>query len=228
MDSVEAAVRAAASESFLAGIDEAIVSRILRSARLCEIPSGRIFIDRSRRQRCGFVLSGLVRVYAVRQNGAQVTLRRVRRGGCIGIRALTGAANVLSVQALTDIEFIEIDPAVLHHEAVADADLAWAVAQEVSDRLMDTEQHITEMSGDSVAQRVAVALIDMVGDELPSSLSISQEHLAEVVGASREHVGHVIRRLATEGVLRLSRRRVEVIDAARLGTMLDLTPSGPR
>lgn len=227
MTDLDGAVRSAVADSFLAAVEARIVSRLLEAGRVCEISSGRVFIDSVRRQRCGFVVSGLARVYMVRPNGAQLTLRRVHKGGAIGVRALVGGANTLSVEALTDVEFLELDPGVLHREAMKSPELAWSIAREVSKRLEDTETHIAAVSGESVVQRVAMALVDMVGDELPSALSMSQEHLADVVGASREQVGHVVRKLARDGILKLSRRRVVVLDANRLRALFSSASADP-
>jgi CRP/FNR family transcriptional regulator len=73
----------------------------------------------------------------------------------------------------------------------------------------------------SVNERLAVAVLDesrhQHTDGLPADeLRLTQQELAELVGASRETVSRILSRLEREGVVALRRGRVIIRDRARL------------
>lgn len=210
------AVQIALSESFLARSEAHIVDAIVGRARMWDIPAGRVFINQDTLDRCGLIVSGMARVYAVKGDGAHATIRRVARGAAVGVRAMVGDSNALHVRAITDVEFMEIDPRVLMSVAANNAALAWAIAREVGDRLRDTETVLEAAVHGSVTQRVAGALLDLAGDANQMEILVSHEGLAELVGASRERVGQALRMLDASGALAHSRRRITIVDPALL------------
>ncbi len=218
MSDFDSAVTSAVQHSFLAAVDKGLLSKIVSRARACEISAGRVFIDHSRPNRCGVIVSGRARVYALGRDGAQITVRRVSRGAAVGVRAMTGTPNALRVVAETDVEFLELDAATVLAGAQKDVSLAWAIAREVSLRLCDTEDMLQSGVGLSVMERVARALLDMAG-ELDGAVVVSQEALAERVGSSRESVGKTVRDLEARGLIQLSRRRLQVLDATTLASV---------
>jgi CRP-like cAMP-binding protein len=131
---------------------------------------------------------------------------------------MTGTPNALRVVAETDVEFLELDAATVLAGAQKDVSLAWAIAREVSLRLCDTEDMLQSGVGLSVMERVARALLDMAG-ELDGAVVVSQEALAERVGSSRESVGKTVRDLEARGLIQLSRRRLQVLDATTLASV---------
>jgi CRP-like cAMP-binding protein len=211
----ELTIEAAISRSFLADINRETVAPLLARARLRDVPAGTVFIDPARFARCGLIVSGLARVY-LRVDGAQATLRRVAGGAAVGIRAIVGRPNRVTVQAITDVEFLEIDAELLVRTARREAELAMALAEEIHRRLEDTELQSGTLATGTVRQKVAGALLDHSVEGEPLVAELSHETLAEMIGASREWVGHELRALAREGLVRLGRARVTLLDPIRL------------
>lgn len=202
--------------SFLSSVPSDTVGGVIRDARYCEISAGRVFIDETQPARCGLIVEGLARVYAVRPDASQVTLRRVGPGAAVGIKAVMRHRNALSVQAITDVRFLELHTEGLVSAARESAVLAWAIAEEVDRRLDDTELQLVVNAGGTVIQRIAGSLLDLGIHGKRIEIAISQERLAEAIGASRERVGHELRRLAAAGSIRLARGKIIVLDPARL------------
>ncbi len=207
--------RAALDASFLAEIDRASVEALTQGQRLREIPAGRVFINQAQPQRCGLVVSGLARAFTTRIDGSEVTLRRVGVGAAVGIRALLGRRNQLSVQAITDVVFLDIDAHRLVDMACRDVALAMAIAAEIDRRLEDTEIEIGSIRG-SVLQRVAGMLLDLSPAGEPLEVRLSEEELAAMIGASRKRVGNEVRILAQAGLVQHRRGRFILVDAIRL------------
>jgi len=216
MANFDAALDIAVADSFLASLDRAIVTQLIAGARAWDISAGRVFIDASRPRRCGLIVSGQARLYAVRDDGAQVTVRRVSPGAAVGVGATTGRASALRVVAVTDIEFLEFETSRLLAMARREASLAWAIAQEVTLRLCDTETMLQRDPGGSVRARLAATVLEHADGASASFIAMSQETLAELIGASRESVGRALRELEAIGLIRRGRSRLEVVDAAGL------------
>ena len=207
--------RAALDASFLADIDRASVEALTHGQRIREIPAGRVFINQAQPQRCGLVVSGLARAFTTRIDGSEVTLRRVGMGAAVGVKALLGRHNRLSVQAITDVVFLDIDAHRLVDMARQDVALAMAIAVEIDRRLEDTEIEIGSIRG-SVLQRIAGMLLDLSPAGEPLEVRLSEEELAAMIGASRKRVGNEVRILAEAGLVQHRRGRFILVDAIRL------------
>lgn len=212
-------IESAVARSFLAGVDQDLVARLLQGARLHEVAAGRVFIDQSRSQRAGLVVSGLARVFTVGFDGAQWTVRRVGPGATVGIRAIPGHDNRLTVQAISDVEFHEFDAQRLIGLAREHVSLAMALAEEIDRRLEDVELQAESHAVGTVLQKVAGALLDLSVEGEVFDVELSQEALAEIAGSSRERVGHELRLLASNGWIRMQRARITLLDPLELQTV---------
>lgn len=216
MDRYESNLEDAIRHSFLAGVRRELIDVLLRRARIHEIPAGHVFIRQADAYRCGILIEGLARVYRHHANGSQVTHRRIGLGAAVGVKGRIGRLNDHNVAAITDCLFLPLDAALLIRLARDDAVLAWAIAEEVTQRLDDTQIQIDGAIAGSVLQKVAGALIDLSADGEPLGLHISQERLAERIGASREATGRAIRHLRAMDLVRVGRSSIELIDPIRL------------
>lgn len=229
MNDFEPALEAAVARSFLAALERDIVDTLLQRAHLRDVPATRIFIDYAQPHRCGLIVSGLARVYTVRLDGAQGTLRRVGPGAAVGIKALLGRQNRVTVQAITDVEFLEINDELLVRLGNEHAPLAMAIAEEIDRRLEDTELQAESNSAGSVIQKVAGALLDLSVEGQPLEVELSQEAMAEMIGASREWVGQELRVLAGDGLIRLDRARITLLEPLHLQEVArGVSARGPR
>lgn len=208
-------MRTALSSSFLAQVDAPTVDELLRDTHVREVPAGRVFISEAHSLRCGLLLSGLARVFVTRLDGSEVTLRRVGTGAAVGVKAIVGRRNQAGVQAITAVEFLEFDPLRLIDLGRRNAALAMAIAAEIDRRLEDTELELGSQRG-SVRQRLAAVLLDLSAEGEPLEVHLSQERLAAMIGASREHTGHELRTMSVLGLVRRERARITLLDPLRL------------
>jgi CRP/FNR family transcriptional regulator len=72
----------------------------------------------------------------------------------------------------------------------------------------------------------APCLCDVLAEEGGSAaVSATQEELAEAIGASRETVNRHLGRLEAQGLLRVGRGAVEILDADSLRRLAELPPA---
>jgi CRP/FNR family cyclic AMP-dependent transcriptional regulator len=125
--------------------------------------------------------------------------------------------------ALLDSELLA-----LNHEQLAPwlkgrPEVAKALLRAMAHRLRRTNEHMADLVFSDVAGRVAKALLDLsrrfgrqAEDGLHVSHDLTQEELAQLVGASRETVNKALADFASRGWLRLEARAVVLLDVERL------------
>jgi CRP-like cAMP-binding protein len=208
----------ALGRSFLADVDPRVVDALTRRAVTQRIRAGDAIVSETDAQWTGILLSGMARVFLRTPSGSQVTLRNARAGGSIGIAALLGSGTV-SAQAITDCEVLRLDNQRVVSLARSRPGLALAIARELSVRLMETYAEIVIRDQGSVHQRLARQLLHLssVRDSNPPlAVRMSHSEIAEALGSAREVVTRHLDRFQTEGMLRLERGRITILDPLRL------------
>lgn len=102
-------------------------------------------------------------------------------------------------------------------------DVATALLAALAQRLRRTNEHLADLVFTDVPGRVAKALLDLaerfgrpVEEGVVVSHDLTQEELAQLVGASRETVNKALADFASRGWLRLEARAVLLLDVERL------------
>ena len=103
-------------------------------------------------------------------------------------------------------------------------EVAAALLQALARRLRRTNEAMADLVFSDVPGRVAKALMDLgekFGTGAPEGLMVThdmtQEELAQLVGASRETVNKALADFAQRGWIRLETRQVLILDVERLG-----------
>jgi CRP/FNR family cyclic AMP-dependent transcriptional regulator len=102
-------------------------------------------------------------------------------------------------------------------------EVAKALLAALAQRLRKTNEHLADLVFTDVPGRVAKALLDLanrfgrpVEEGIMVSHDLTQEELAQLVGASRETVNKALADFATRGWLKLEARAVLLLDVERL------------
>ena len=210
--------RNAVRNSFLESVDPRVVDALTRGAVLHHVDGGEVFISETDSQWTGIVVSGMARIFLRTSSGRQVTLRTATAGGSIGIAAVFAASSI-SAQAITGCDLLRLDTQRLVTLARAHPDLAMAIAHELSVRLIETYREIVIRADGSVHQRLARQLLHLSsvrGPQLPLAVHMSHSEIADAVGSAREVVTRHLHRFQTDGMLRLERGQVTILDPIRL------------
>ncbi|MFZ1287138.1 MAG: Crp/Fnr family transcriptional regulator, partial [Candidatus Phosphoribacter sp.] len=103
------------------------------------------------------------------------------------------------------------------------SEVAKALLAALSSRLRRTNEHLADLVFTDVPGRVAKALLDLanrfgrpVDEGILVTHDLTQEELAQLVGASRETVNKALADFATRGWLKLEARAVLLLDIDRL------------
>jgi len=215
----EPSIADAIKRSFLARVPTEVVNQLLAHARLWEVPANHVFVTAGQQQRLGIIVEGQARVYRLRPNGEEITIRRIGPGAAFGMEAALEGTNEFNLSAITDCLFIPLQAAELVRLCSAKAALAVAIAEELTRLLVESQRHVESVRGSTVIQRVAGALLDQANGAGRVRLAITEERLAERIGASREAVGRQVRELVRAGLIAHERASFVLIDPRGLASM---------
>ena len=170
------------------------------------------------------VLDGKIKLGRTSSDGRENLLAILGPGQMFGELSLfdpgprTATATAVTDTTLIGLGNADLQPWLAEHPEVANKLLA-ALAR----RLRRTNEAMADLVFSDVPGRVAKALLDLASrfgvptdDGLRVTHDLTQEELAQLVGASRETVNKALADFAGRGFLRLEGRAVVILDVERL------------
>jgi CRP/FNR family transcriptional regulator len=94
-----------------------------------------------------------------------------------------------------------------------------AVMSSVAERFVDFERTVEALAFTGLEQRVASALVRLMDSD--GLARVTHEELAVEIGSAREAVSRLLASMAKQGILLLSRGRVQVLRKAALQRLAD-------
>lgn len=218
---MQPAVRAAIEKSFLAHLPAPALERLLATATLETVPAGTTTFRAGGEPRPLLIVSGVFRTYFVGPDGRQVTVRYAREGDVLGVVSAHGGPSPLHAQALTECRRLLLDTDTLRELARTDADVAFTLVGELTHTIRSLWHEIGAAAFASVPQRVARHLLEIAAREQEAEggtlvAHVSQQELADLAGTVREVVARALRELRDDGVVRVSRSGITVLDPSAL------------
>ena len=163
-----------------------------------------------------YLVSGLVRLHALDEDGGGLTLRYVKPGGWFGEEAMARRPRSLFAEAVTEVEVLHVPlPALSARDRAA-------VAEHLADALDGVYRALARLARRPLRARVAAELLDLSDSALATrdgdriAVRITHDALADSVGSVRETVTKVIGELSRAGAVDAGYGRVVVRDADRL------------
>ncbi len=198
----------------LAALPAPLRQRIDAAMQRLEVPAGTVLFDE--RQACQgfpFVLSGAVRVAKAAANGRELPLYRVLPGeSCIITSScLLGRADYNARGTTEGPTTLVLLPRELFDELLAEPAFRDFVFHLFADRMAELMQLIEEVAFRKLDQRLAGLLLGR-----GRVLHATHQQLADELGSVREMVSRLLKGFAEQGLVRLGREQVEILDPARL------------
>jgi CRP/FNR family transcriptional regulator len=208
-----------------AGLDGETASILVRALTTRSVERGHVvFSEGDAGDRLFVVLHGKVKISRAAADGRENLLAVLGPGEMFGELSLfdpgprTATVTAVTDAALASLDHDDLRPLLLQQPGVA-VQLLRALAQ----RLRRTNEAMADLVFTDVPGRVAKALLDLAdkfGTPEDGSVRVrhdlTQEELAQLVGASRETVNKALSEFASRGWLRLEGRTVLLLEAERL------------
>ena len=164
--------------------------------------------------------TGRVRVFITSPGGGDITLFRLLDGDVSILSAacmLNGMDVELDMEMETDCTVYTIPKRVykkLYDESGAVKDYTMEM---ISEKFSDIMWLFNQFVFSNVASRLAGTLLEHRALEGSDVLPVTHEVLARDAGTAREVVSRLLKQFQADGLVRLTRGKVEIIDAGRLG-----------
>ena len=164
------------------------------------------------------VLSGVLRVYKISENGREITLYRVHPGqSCIltSFGVLTQTTFPAFAVAETDVELL-LTPADITREWVNKYE-SWRrhFFENMSIRITEILQALENIAFKRLDGRLAAYLLERFPDDM-RILKITHEELAREIGANRVSISRILEEWKDEGIIELARGKIIVKNRNRI------------
>lgn len=206
---------AALSESELVLVQARLVERRFETGQI-------VFFEEDECAGLHLLVSGQARIYRVSLEGREQVLAVLGPGdSCNEVPVVDGGPNPASCVAMAPTTFWVLSGNALDALRQEIPDLNDAIIASLAARCRQLVQRVYSLSFLSVNARVAQFLIRESEPGRPlSRRRWTQEEMAAQVGTVREMVGRALRQLAEDGLIRLERHWIHILDHDGLKTLL--------
>lgn len=206
--------RIAALYPVLQALPAALGARLAAEAHAMTVPAGTVLFDE--RQPCQgfpFILEGGIRVAKLAANGRELPLYRVLPGeSCIITSScLLGHADYNARGVTEGPTTLVLVPRALFDALLAETAFRDFVFHLFSERIAELMQLVEEVAFRKLDQRLAALLLGK-----GRQLHTTHQQLADELGSVREMVSRLLKGFADQGLVRLGREQIEILDPAGL------------
>lgn len=209
-----------------AALDPEGAAALRASLAETEVAKGEVlFIEGEPGDRMYVIVDGKVKLGQTSTDGRESLLGVLGPGEMFGELSLFDPGlRTSTATALTDVTVLGLGHDQLKPWLAGRPEVAAALLQALARRIRRTNEAMADLVFSDVPGRVAKALMDLgekFGTVTPEGLMVThdmtQEELAQLVGASRETVNKALADFAQRGWIRLESRQVMILDVERLG-----------
>src|ERR1044072_10457 len=176
-----------------------------------------VFVNGDRADSIFLLQEGRMKITAVSEDGHEVVHRILGPGEIVGdTSTILGIPRTTSAQALEPSLLCEIRRKDFESLLIAYPELSLQLLKSVGLRLKKAEAQLMNLICNDISTRVREALIDLIASESgrqpdqPVKIKITQQDLANLIGASRQKTWQALKELEDSGALRLMYRSILV------------------
>ena len=178
------------------------------------MPAGTLLFDDH--QACEgfpFVVEGSIRVLKAAPNGRELPLYRVTPGEtCVISSSCLLGQEDYNARGITEADtLLMLLPKAVFDELLAEPAFRGFVFHLFAERIADLMQIIEEVAFHKLDQRLAALLLGK-----GRWLHTTHQQLADELGSVREIVSRLLKGFAAQGLVRLAREQIEILDPAGL------------
>ena len=170
------------------------------------------------------IKSGQIRAFVYSQEGREITLYRLfDRDMCLFSAScvIRSIQFEIIIEAEKDTELWVIPPDIYQSLMAESAAVANYTNELMASRFSEVMWRMEQVMWKSMDKRVAAFLLQESSIEGTSQLKITHETIANHLGSHREVITRMLRYFQSEGMVKLSRGMVTILDAARLKKLRD-------
>jgi CRP/FNR family transcriptional regulator, cyclic AMP receptor protein len=170
------------------------------------------------------IVRGQVRIYTTSEAGQELTVTLFHDGDFFGEMALLdGQPRAASAVAMCKISSLTLHRAAFLHTISACPPIAASVLEVMALRLRQSNTVAEQLANLPASRRVVRQILDLAarygiadGGVIRIDLHLTQDDLASLSGTTRETVNRVLASLRDQGLIRVERARVSVLNLPEL------------
>ena len=169
------------------------------------------------------VKSGELRVYILSEEGRDVTLYRLSEGDSCILSAsciLNSITFDVLIDAEQDTEVLLFNVGVFSKLVKENIYVENYMYKNAADRFSDVMWAMEQILFMSFDKRLAVFLHDEMIKTESNTINLTHEQIAKYMGSAREVVSRMLKSFESQGILKLSRGKIEIVDKNKLRKLL--------
>lgn len=183
-----------------------------------------VFVQGEQGERCFAIVSGAVKISAYHSDGREAVLAMLGPGDVFGeLSPFDEAPRSADATAAEDTELLSLDGGALREAIGRHPQIGLALLRVLSKRLRLANESFQDVAFFDVGGRLARRLAELATTHgvkqdggVLIDMPISQERLAQMIGATRESVNKALAALTRRGLVKRSGRRYVVSDIEEL------------
>jgi len=198
----------------LQDLPASLASRLGSQVQQMVVPAGTVLFDEHQPcQGFPFVLAGCIRVVKLAANGRELPLYKVLPGeSCIITSSCLLGRIDYNARGVTESETtLVLLPRGLFDQLLDAPPFRYFVFHLFAERIAELMQLVEEVAFRKLDQRLANLLLGK-----GRQLHTTHQHLADELGSVREMVSRLLKGFADQGLVRLGREQIEILDPAGL------------
>jgi len=202
----------------LASLSDDALARVVAAAVRREYASREIIlIEGDRAEAAYFIIQGNVRAYRLSSEGREQVLARLGPGQTFNTVPpfQSQPVNHATVEALERVTAYVVPTEVLHRLVARNPEVALALLHDFAERLDHLTGLVEDLSLRTVRGRLARFLLQHA-EAGTVHRQWTQHEIAAQLGTVRDVVGRTLRDFADEGLMRMERQRIVVLDRKAL------------
>lgn len=206
-------------------LSAAEMGAIAAAAPMKTYPAGAVLYSPHNPTETLFILKrGRVRIFRVSADGRALTTAIITPGTIFGEMVLLGQSmHDNYAEALEEAVVCVMARADVHKYLLSDPRISARIAEILGQRLRDMERRLSDTVFKTVPQRIAGTLTALAGQQRRYGLAtrvnvvpLTHEQIAALAGTSRETATKILGEFADDGLIKLGRGRVTLLDPDRI------------
>jgi CRP/FNR family cyclic AMP-dependent transcriptional regulator len=203
------------SEQHLSGLNDPMVRELAERGQVRSFPKNAVIINEGDKGESLFViLSGRVKVYVSDDDGREMVLDIHGPGDYVGEMALDGRPRSASVMTLEPVSCSIVTREDLRAAIAANPDVAMGLIATLIERARIATDNVKNLALMDVYGRVARLLLQLARDDGSGSLVVpermTQQDIADRVGASRDMISRIFKDLTVGGYVTVENRSITI------------------
>lgn len=204
------------NEQHLSGLTDPMVRELAERGQVRSFPKNAVIINEGDKGESLFViLSGRVKVYVSDDDGREMVLDIHGPGDYVGEMALDGRPRSASVMTLEPTTCSIVTREDLRAAIAANPDVAMSLIATLIDRARIATDNVKNLALMDVYGRVARLLLQLARDDGTGALVIpermTQQDIADRVGASRDMISRIFKDLTVGGYVTVENRSITIV-----------------